>query len=64
MAGIESDVVLCCFSGEWISRERAVQLTLSIGEDGETQVLFADPKYLAQAIHPDVPLHPDIWSDR
>jgi hypothetical protein len=62
MAGNSGDSeYVCCFCGQPLSGEDAVQLTASTKALGEEQQsLFAHKKCLARVVHSSVPLHPDL----
>ena len=53
-------MVMCCFSGEWIKRELAIEVVLFFPQSNETQQLFAKASELRRLIVPQVPIHPDL----
>lgn len=57
---VGSDMVLCCFSGEWVNEDEAVKIVLIFPGSDETQVLFAKKHELARVIKPTIPLHPEL----
>ena len=60
MAGNSNETV-CCFCGQSLPHADAVELVVSSQEMGdERQKLFAHKKCLSAALHPSIPLHPDL----
>jgi predicted protein tyrosine phosphatase len=60
MDGNEENMVMCCFSGEWIEQKSAVTIVLFIPHSDETQTLYAKLTELKRVVLPEIPLHPDI----
>ena len=61
MAGNNMNAVCCCFCGEALDRDDAVEMVVSLKVMGqERQHLFAHKVCLTRAVHRSVPLHPDF----
>jgi hypothetical protein len=61
MDGNNKTTVCCCFCGQSLAYEKAVQLIATTeGMDDEKQTLFAHKKCLAECLHTSIILHPDF----
>ena len=57
----DNDMVMCCFTGNWIERNDAIKLKISLLEDStETQTLFVGKSIFNRLIVDKIPLHPDF----
>jgi hypothetical protein len=64
LKGLEPEEFCCCFCNGGGAMGEAVTLTIqtpAMEEDDESQGMCAHRSCLKKALHPSVPLHPDLW---
>ena len=56
----ENNYVVCCFCGQQVHIEYAVQIVIYPNQDDESQNLYSHKDCLNRVLHKTIPRHPDL----